>query len=593
MADSSTLTSLDEIEELTPELRTWVEQASGAGPAPRRKLNELFQGTALEDLRRNGFTFSLSSNGRRQFLAADTDDEGNVLAVAAAVPRTDGKSQDFLKQISDFQTPAGDASQNTQAHVDLINLFHQIAKSEGTINNAIQKSAALIATRGDFKVRGVRGQPGKGGNSVSQKLYRILSFWKENLNARPLDAVMTGARGVSAWINAGARLALIEGDHICREVWKEVEIPNLGTFSLPMNLTTFSSRDIVIPVGAEGTDIELLYWKPASSFVQTLLNPQDKNLKPYIQKLYGTDVLSQLKKNGQYLLTPELMHHIKNRPNGVNSFGESVIECVMPDLRYKRALDALEIVSIENLINRIVIVRVGSDNPNSVYHKQAVTSSRLSLLQRMFQQVGPSMTILWPGPDLEVVEVGAFDSLLDISDRYAVAEKRIRTSLGVPSVLLTGEGTDGKAVGYASSIGLAAQLQELQDQYATHLRGIAEKIAAENGFLDVDVIWEFDEPLLNNKTEEIATQLQAYQLGLVDVRTVLEKMGLDPDVITKRMADEVAAGWRTEVFGPPSVTLTSNPTGNGGQDGGRPPTSRTGKPDPRQNKETQTPVENK
>jgi hypothetical protein len=455
----------------------------------------------------------------------------------------------------------------------------------------VHNSAALVATKGSFKVRRVKGKQGQSKDKRAQEFHALLRYWSENVNANGKEAVKTGDRGITQWVGSGVRQSLIEGDHISRKVWTTVDVPHLGKMDLPMNLQSFSAAHIEIPEGLEGLPVELMYWVPPQKLIDLMEDPKDKNVKEYLDKLIGKDVIAELKKNKKYLLTPQLLLHIKHRSLGFRNFGSSMIAPAMADVRYKRALDALELVTIENLINRLVIVKVGSDDPKSVYHQQAVSASRLNLLQRMFRRIGPSATILWAGPDIDVVEVGAHNSILDLDGRYSIAERRIRSSLGVPAALLTGEGTDGKAAGWAAALGLAAQLGELQESYRQALRGIAEEIAEENGFEDVDVTFEFHNDLLMDKQAAAEIIMKAFGNSLITIQTALEALGFSFEAEEVRMLEEVENGYRDEAFGPPKHRATINPNGDGGEDGGRP--TKKEKPNQDDEKEDRSPNENK
>lgn len=543
------------------------------------------------DLQRTGVASYRDQAGKEAMLVADFASDGKVMNIAAAVPRNPGKAYDFMQQIADFQDLLTSTS---QGHNDAVDLFHKIYRNDGTTNNAINKLAALISPEGSFKVRSVRGQRGKAGDKVAEELQTALNWWKDNVNVRGEEAVITGDRGLTSFILRGVRLALIEGDHIARHVWpsKKINIPNLKPFSLPMNLQTFSARHIEIPSGLEGTNFEILYWAPPATFVQQLRNPQDENVAKILDKMLGSEVKSALIADGVYLLDPSLMIHIKNRGTGVETFGESIIEPTLSDIRYKRALDALEITTITNLINRMVIVKVGSDDHESVYHKQEVSAARLGLLQRLMRNVGPSSMVLWGGPDIEVVEVSAHNAILDLDERWRIAERRQLMSLGLPAVLMIGEGSDGKATGFSAALGVAAQLREIAYQYEQAMKGIAERISLENGYDEVDVIWEFNENLLVDQQAAADMILKMFDRGLASTQTAMEELGFDYDGERLRQETDVANGYKDEAFGPPkSVTSLKAVAGDeGGENngGGAPPSTERTETDPRDKKERVT-----
>jgi hypothetical protein len=585
------------------EVREYLEERA-AGKTMDTSLDAILVGTQWDGVRRDltqtGVAMYRNDKGEEAFLVADFDTGGKVMNIAAAIPRTPGSAYDFMSQVQDFQTLQ---TATQQGRWDACDLFHKIYRNDGTSNNAINKLAALISPEGAFKVRSVKGQRGKSGDKAAEELESALNWWKDNVNVRGDFSVITGDRGLASFILRGARLALIEGDHISRHVWakKAVLIPNLKPFTLPMNLQTFSVRNIYVPTGLEGTNFELMYWYPPKRLISELTSPSDPNMKPYFDAMIPADVRSALIADGRYFLDPALMIHIKHRGTGVETFGESILEPTLADIRYKRALDALEITTITNLINRLVIVKVGSDNPDSVYHKQEVSSARLGLLQRLFKNVGPSSTILWGGPDIEVVEIGAHNAILALDDRWKVAERRQLMSLGLPAVLMVGEGSDGKATGFAAALGVAAQLKEMQYQYVQALKTLAEAIALENGYEQVDVVWEFADNVLEDKQAAADMILKMFDRGLASTQTAIEELGFDYGAEQGRQEQDVALGYKPEAFGPPLVAVVPvagaaagdalGGTSGGGGGAGRPPTNTTTTPDPRTNKEVAPPTD--
>lgn len=588
---------LEQIAELPDAMKAALADRKPGTPVTLETLlagNE-WEGTRRE-LRDKGMSLVRTNDGQDRFLAVNFAPDGSVMDMAAAIPRNSGRALDFVQQIADFQDAL---SEDQTERAEAVALFHKIARADGTTNNAINKMAALIAPAGKFKVKGVRGQRGKAGDKVSVEFETLLNWWKDNVNSRGDEGVITGDRGLSAFIMQGARLLFIEGDHIARHPFTNVTVPPLGgrKFSLPMNLQTYSAQHIEIPSGLESTNMEIMYWAPPQEFVRLLDQTEDKNLKKYLERLIPAKVRKELKDTGQYFLDPALMIHIRHRATQVDAFGTSLIEPTLPEIRYKRALDALELTVLTNIMARAVIIKVGSDNENSVYHKSEVTASRLSLLQRMMRQVGPSATILWGGPDINVVEVSAHSALLDIVPRMQMAERRHLMALGMPAVLMIGEGTDGKASGIASALGVAAELAEVQDQYAKAMIGLAEKIGTENNFKDVEVVWEWTNNLLEDKQAAAELILKMYDRGLLTPETALEETGFDFDAEQIRQADAVKEGHKAEIFGPPKAS-PNNPSGqgserNGGGGEGRPTKKQSADPDPRSGKETRSPVENK
>jgi hypothetical protein len=598
MADQK---DLSEIEQIPSPVKQWLTEREAGDTAPRT-LDQIFVGAEHESMRENlrekGYAAFRDNDGGEHFVAATFDDAGRVMDMAAAIPRSAGKAYDFLNEVADFRQLLTDGKQQRK---DAVALFHKLYRADGTTNNAVNKLAALISPHGSFKVRGVKGQRGKAGDKAATELQTALNWWRDNVNARDEDSVISGDRGLAAFILQGTRLQLIEGDHIARHLWpkKAVQVPQINKpFTLPMNLQSMSVQHVEIPEGLQGTNTEIMYWRPPASYIAILRNTIDPNLKKYLDKAVPAKVRTELFTKQRFFLDPSLLIHIKHRATPVDVFGVSLVEPTLSEIRYKRALDALELTVVTNLMARAVIIKVGSDNENSVYHRQEVSASRLGLLQRMMRNVGPNPTILWAGPDISVVEVSAHDALLDIVPRYAMAERRHLMALGLPAVLMIGEGGDGKAAGFAAAMGVAAQLSEIQYQYAQAFKSLAERIALENGYEEVDVVWEWHDNLLEDKQAAADLILKLFDRGLVSPETALEETGFDYGAEETRQADAVALGYKDAPFGIPLSAATNNPGGvgsdtSGGGGQGRPPQSTTTNTDPRKMKEKKTPVENK
>jgi hypothetical protein len=591
---------LANISDLPQEIRDYVAKAAAGEVVEAATLDAVLPGTewmsVRKDLQEGRVAQYRDRQGDSRYLVADLDENGRVMAIAAAIPRNPGKSSQFLAQIEDFKELATGTKHSRK---EFLALAHRVYRAQGEINNGLNKLAALVGTSGSFKVRGAKGQRGKGGDKRAVELQAALNWWKDNVNARGEEHAITGDRGIRSFVRRGARLSFIEGDHFARHVWrsKKVQVPNVGPLSMPMNLQTFSAQHIEVMEGFEGTDYEAFYWVPPKKFVQTLKNPKDPNARKILDKMLDPKIKNALIKTGKWLLDPALLIHIKHRGTGTEPYGESKIEPTLSAVRYLRALDALEVTTITNLINRLVVVKVGSDNPASVYHRQEVSSARLSLLQRLMQNVGPSAMVLWAGPDIQIEQIGAHDQVLDLTDRYRVGERRLLMALGIPAVLMLGEGTDGKAAGFAAALGVVAELQEIQDQYEQALVALAERIAAENGYEQVDVVWEWHDNLLENHEAAAELIIKLFTLGLVSTETALDKLDIDYGSEEIRQQNDVKKGYKDDAFGAPKGAVRggfgANPSGLGGEDGGRPTKEERPERDPREGKETVSPVENK
>jgi len=221
--------------------------------------------------------------------------------------------------------------------------------------------------------------------------------------------------------------------------------------------------------------------------------------------------------------------HVKYRGYATQPFGESLIEPAKLGIRYLRSVTAADLVSMENVINRLTIVKVGSSDPKSNYSKPDVAAARTSLMQSFFEEVGPSMLIIWQGDDVDVVDVGAQQSLLDLEERFRIGDQKVKAALGLPDALMFGSTGEGSNAGWASVIGATAQMQELAYGFASVLSTMGERVAAENGFEDIELVWEYDKSLLIDVMQTRTQNRADYVLGLVSIRAMIAAQDRDPD----------------------------------------------------------------
>lgn len=504
---------------------------------------------------------------RDSVISADFDSKGNVVALAAAVPRKPARSEDYLlKSVPDFDTFGTVSNVSFDERRIRIKLFRQIADREGIVNNAIKKTASLISQDGSFKIRAAR-QGKRPQKAVNEDLLRLLTYWQENVNSSDLDASISGARGLKQIIRRGSRQAMIEGDLFLRQVWDKVKIPTMDNkqFTLPSLMQALPSDDIYVPQEI-GVGTEIYYWKPSQSVISALSSP-DANIRNVLERNINQKIRDELKKSGKVLLDPGLLIHVKYGGVDTEIFGKSMIESTMTDLAYARSLKMLDFVTIDSLINRMLVIKIGDPNEKSDYHNLAVAQQRVGSFRRlMTSDVGPNMMIVWAGHDIDKLDIGAHDTLLDTTQRHELARDGTKLSLGVPDSMLIGsvEG-GGRGVGWAGFIALSAVAEELTEEWAQIITQLGRRIAQENGYEDVDLIFEFNRALLADREANAKVMIQAFDRGIISRQTLLEELDKDYFAERDRKEQEKASG-DDDLFMPPLQPLG----GPGGTQGTNP-----------------------
>jgi hypothetical protein len=505
-------------------------------------------------------------------IAAEFDAEGNVMCVAAAISRTPTASETYLADVPDLTT----VRQTETARKSQIALFRQIFKKEGTVNNAIKKKASLVSQDGSYVIRAAKQGKRPAGN-VETDLLTLLMHWVENVNSDHENAAVTGSRGLKQVVLRGSRQAMIEGDLFLREEWKNVKVPTLGgkSFKLPILLQAMPADEVEIAEGLFGFGIELYYWVPSSEKINTITRARDPEVKKLIQKIVSTDVLSQLRKNRKALLDASLLVHIKHSGTDTDPYGQSDVEAAATDIAYARALKQLDFVTIDSLINRMLIIKVGDENPDSAYHNLAVAQKRVNVLANLIRTVGPNMMVLWAGHDISSEDIGAHDAILDTDTRQATTDAAVKLATGVPEPVLTGTAEGGNAVAWAGFLALGAVVSELQEEWAEAITQLGRRIAEQNNFKDVDLVWQFTNTLLADREASTKLMIQAFDRGALSLQSLLEELGKDYSVEKRRKIIEEPDA---DLFEPPALPM-GGPGGNQGID----PSDQPGKPDDKGN----------
>lgn len=535
--------------------------------AGRLMLSDLFPGDGRNEIIRNAVIAKGIYEERGRALHVRTRKEGEdyrVMAIAA-VARDPGTAQSYIDAIQDFlpstdSLGGGAANRNT-----IIPQLWSIYDNEGVINNAINKIAAILSGGGRFKVRHTR--KGKKQKAV-EELQTILDEFRINVNNSPIDGIVTGDRGLQMVTHQAVRSALVEGDWFGRSVWIDHPVGTLGTFSLPMIIQSIPGTQIDTDRNLRDLGgVDRYFWVPPRTLIAQIQTPADKDVKDLLNRLIPKDIQKSLIKDARVLLDPALLYHVKHRGVAWKTYGESFITSAKPALAFKKAVESLDFVSMTSLINRLTIVMVGSSDPNSPYSKADVALARTALMQSFFDEAGPNMTIIWEGDDVKIESVGAYESVLDLNERHRLAEQKVKLALGVPDALLSGTTSEGQSAGWAAVIGASAELEELQNAFANAWTTTGMRIAFENQYTDVDLIFEFDKSLLVDKAVERNQMRNDYIVGGASIRSLVLSRGGDPDAEFQQMCFEKGLDPNTTTW----AQAFMPPTGLQGQGPGKVP----------------------
>jgi hypothetical protein len=257
--------------------------------------------------------------------------------------------------------------------------------------------------------------------------------------------------------------------------------------------------------------------------------------------------------------------HVTHRSSDRDVLGESFIEPAKEAIRYADAVNKTDMVSMESVINRLLIIMVGSSDPKSPYSKADVAVARQQLMASFFETAGPAMTIVWQGDDVKIEQVSALDNILDLNERHRIGERKITLSLGIPSALLDGTTTEGTSAGWASLIAASGMAEHLGSAFARIWTELGIRILQENGFTDIDIEYEYDRSNLVDKEQERNQNRNDYITGLLSIRSAIAATGRDPDAeffqrCSERGLDPTTTTWEVAFMPPQGLQGQGAPT---------------------------------
>lgn len=538
--------------------------------AGRVRLKELLPGDHNEIRRRQivsaGTMVTAERNGwgKHFIVRADGEDDGQLISVAAVL-RNPGTTDALIQDIDDF------AFGSSTDRVRRLEVMWRVFRNEGLINNGVRKMSALIAKSGEFKVS--KAKKGKK-QKAKEQLEAVLREFARKVNASTTDGTITGYRGLQALTYRAVRNTLVEGDWFGREHWINHEVPGEGKFSLPMTIQSISARYITTDENLIGVASQW-YWVPPSNLINTLTSP-NKTQKDVVKKFIDPKLVNELKSQRRVLLDNSLLLHLQHLGTEDVAYGESFIGPAMFAVAYKRAVENLDLVSIKNLINRLVILQVGNSDKDSPYRDPNTQLLRANKMVEMVEDPGPNMLLVWQGDDVTVTQVSAHQSVLDLNERHNVGHTKVRLSLGLPESLLGGTEDGSKASGFAALLGAQTVSDELRAAVEQMYTELGEKIAFENGFTDFEISFAFDNVSSLDANEEWNQLRLDYQQGTCSIRHYLQATGKDADAMYLEMLQERGLPpdtlWR-EAFSPP-VGLPGQAVPPGRDPGGKAPTNR-------------------
>jgi hypothetical protein len=308
-------------------------------------------------------------------------------------------------------------------------------------------------------------------------------------------------------------------------------------WNLPMSIYLLNPDQIEIPESRVLIGNKEVWLQIDEELVR--LVEQDPNSEEAQNILSGLtpEMQAQLKRDGKVKLPEELYSHIKRKSKGYLPWGRPYLTRAFGAIARKKKLEALDDSTIEGLINSVTIFKVGLEKDEEWITWSA---ERQNNFISHLSNPNPSNWLVW-GPDVSVETVGPDGNILSFDNRYQQADRDILKALGIPTVLISGEGAsaDRSENVWVSISGLLEKLQTMRDQLQNWLEELLFDVLVDNKMSTKNkpkIRWS----RINLRDEKALREfvIAYYDRGILPIETTVKEAGYDWDTVKDLRAGE-------------------------------------------------------
>jgi len=466
--------------------------------------------------------------------------QDGYIHLAGVIPDNLRTGYDYLQQAEEYDT--ADRAPRKQK----IDLSRKAVKYEGAVNTSIE-ALVEIPTLGGWFIY-----------CENEELLTLLDYWAKNFGViGDESAIETGEDNVQR--PGGIELFALnmlwtmyrDGDAVITEEWDNVRVDQVGgkRRNLPVSYVEHDVAACEIPEAFYKMGKELIICDPDTKVQELIEGGGATELEKKIIEQIPDSIkegYKQLDKyEGKVLLPPEFTTHFSRKADRRSPWAEPYVVKAFPALAFKHRLRDLDNATIEGMIQRIWIVKVGHDDPISPMH--IPDNDRVMLAIGMFKQLQTQNFAVWGGPDLETQEFGSSENnVLNLTDRYKSADDDIRVSLGVPKILTSGEGS-GSSKDFSVYVKVLSQMERYHVMLKNWIDHKMRQIAVENGYKDQFPV--FNWMMLKTQDREKAKNLftKLWEDNLTGRRMTLNYLGLPSWMIIRDQQREKEEGLKDTI----------------------------------------------
>ena len=368
-------------------------------------------------------------------------DDKMVKTVGVVVPRGVKSSLSYLKSAREYAV-----APDNNIH-DMIKMSKIMYVREGLVGTAIDIFVDYASTRMEI-------------DGVGEKERDILSHWARNVN-RDNNNMTTGLQGL---VNEMMLEYWVSGNVFSFRVDQKVPSQEIGSknirnkrLTLPMEVYLIDPVFIEIPEAPTIIGSKRLFMNMDDEVLSLLRSGDDETVA--ILNGFPEDIRNAILAGNEKIPLPmDFVTHIKRKSLGYQTWGVPYLSRAFGEFARKKKLQALDEATIDGLINQITVFKIGDIKDES---RQTWDPRRLRAFASLLSAPNHTNYLVWT-PDVEVETVGPSEAILSFDDKYAQVDKQILQALGVPTVLLSGEGAASDRAEGNAYVGLSSLMEKIE-----------------------------------------------------------------------------------------------------------------------------------
>jgi hypothetical protein len=457
-----------------------------------------------------------------------TDEE---LAVGVVVPGRVKSSLRYLENTRDYnQKP-----ESVQRQIELCNMMYYW---EGIIGTTIDLFIDFAVT--DLILEGM---------PAGSREYAICDHWLKEVN-KSNNNMETGAKALAKEMLLDFFIA---GNIFPFRVYGSVKGKDImsskvrgGIYQMPMSVYGLNPMNIHIPDHSILIGNKEIFLKFDEDLVEKLISGVDDDITRAVMNGLPPAMQAELRESGKVKLPDNQVTHIKRRSRGYEAWGRPFLARCFHAMAIKKKLQALDESTVDGLINNVVIFKVGDPEEFKIKGTRKTWSkARMAHFAALIASPNPSNYLVWT-PDVDVIQVGPGDNVIAWERKYEQADGDILKALGIPTVLISGEGasSDKAENVWVAVSGLLERLDNARNQVKNYFEDILEEIVKRNKLTEnVRPRLRWRKMNLRNEKEVREFVTNWWDRGVLSTRTALEELGhVDYDEKKRVRKEETKSG---------------------------------------------------